>query len=137
MREEMTRAPAYLKAQFSSTTKANQIYVRLSKPPAYRGFLGLKENSNGKDGSVEVLCKIYLKQFVDSILNGVPPKKAIMYVKKLEHLADVNEFLKSKLGHLDIVKNPDTIPWVINWTNAGKVTIAKIRERSSKPDGGI
>ena len=86
---------------------------------------------------MDVLWKIYLKIFVESLLSGTTPKKAIIYVKKLEHLADINEFLLEKLGHLDIVRDPDRVPWVINWTNAGNVTIQKIRERSSRPDGGI
>ena len=45
--------------------------------------------------------------------------------------------MREKLGHMKIVKNPKTCPWVINSTCAGKVTIEKIRERTADPNGGI
>ena len=176
MREEMSRAPAFLKTQFHSTTKApvlamtasaqtvrkketmrneideiadvcsiqhtkytlitqtpvihSQFIVRVSKPPACHGF-------DDEGGSADILWTIYLKHFVKCIKEGTHPKKAIMYAKNLDHLREVNVFLREKLGHMDIVKNPKTCQWVINSTCAGKVTIDKIRERSADPNGGI
>ena len=81
---------------------SNQIYVRIKKPPANRGFEGSKAYSLGEDkvGPVDLLWKIYLVRFGNCVLNGNPPKKAIMFVKKLEHLIDVHEFLHSYLGIL-------------------------------------
>ena len=169
MHENMRRAPAFLKAQFQTTTKApvlamtasaqafktkksskseieeiastcsihntsymtiymtpiisSQLYVRLSKPPAIRGFDGELSHSTSKNvtgGSVDILLKIYLGKFIECIENGQTPKKAIIYVNNLNHLSDMNEYLLGRLGHLPYVRNPNTCPWVINSTCAGR-----------------
>ena len=169
MRENMRRAPAFLKAQFQTTTKApvlamtasaqtvkdkssskseiediattcsihhtpfmtiymtpiipSQLYVRLLKPPACRGFDGELSHSTSKNvtgGSVDILMKIYLRKFIECIENGNRPKKAMIYVNNLNYLSDVNEFLLERLGHLPYVRNPNTCPWVINSTCAGR-----------------
>lgn len=180
----MRRAPAFIKAQFQSTTKppvlamtasaqismsgsnskseveqiaelcsihhspyltilkspiiSSQLFVRLLKPPACHGFQGLNSRSETtKSGSSEILWNIYLKHFVKSIEEGAQPKKAIIYVKNLNHLMDINELLRDKLMHLDVVKNPQTCPWVVNSTSSGKNTIEKIRVRSKDPNGNI
>ena len=186
MRQDMRRAPAFLKAQFQSTTKppvlamtasaqisksldhsnreieqiaalcsihhspyitvmktpilSNQIFVRLLKPPATYNFRGQFNNTNSdkvKSGASELLWNIYLKHFVKCIEDGTQPKKAIIYVTNLIHLMDINEFFREKLIHLDVVKNPQTCPWILNNSNAGKNTIEKIRQRSKDPNGGI
>ena len=186
MRGDMSRAPAFLRVQVQSATKApvlamtasaktsktkseqkseieeiaticsihnskymtisispiltSQIYVRIQKPPASRGFDGIICHSTRKEvktGSVEVLKKVYLKHFIACINAGKKPKRAIIYVRKLEHLTDLNLFLRDNLGHLEVVNNPQTCPWVINSSCAGRVTIQKIRERSADPAGNI
>ena len=81
-----------------------------------------------------ILWVIYLKHFVKCFKDGHVPKKAIIFVTKLEHLMEIREFLQLKLGHLEIVKNINTRPWVINHSAAGNVTIDHIRERSANPD---
>ena len=169
MREEMNLAPAYLRAQLLSSTKApvlamtasakvnfnlknekdeveeikemcslkyspttvvaispvlhNHLYVNIMKPPSCYGFYGRNcySFSEQKVGSVHVLWRIYLKYFVSDLVNGKIPKKAIIYVEKFDNLNDIDDFLTDQLGHLDIVKNVNTCPWVTNSSATGCV----------------
>ena len=98
----------------------SQIYVKVLKPPANRGFRGYTYHSTKqpKPGPAHLLWKIYLKHFVESFKNGTKPKKAILFVKRMQDLCDINEFLKEKLGDLSVVKDPQTCPWVLNFSHA-------------------
>ena len=155
MREDMFLAPAYLRAQVSTTTKApvlamtasasskvaagksktksevdqikdmcgiqfsettvitispvlhNHIFVNVKKPPSVYQFYGRDSTSSSDQrlGSVHLLWRIYLKQFVGDIKEGKTPKKAIIYVKRYIDLADLDEFLTLELGMLNTYNN--------------------------------
>ena len=83
-----------------SPVLTNHFYVSVKKPPAKCGFYGKDCYSFKEDriGTVHVLWRIYLKQFVSDILEGKPPKKTILFVKKLDDLMEIDDFLSSKLG---------------------------------------
>ena len=78
----------------------NHIYVSLKKPPARSGFYGKDCFSFEPDkmGSVHMLWRIYLKRFVSDILEGKAPKRAILFVKKMTDLMEIDDFLNSHLG---------------------------------------
>ena len=90
----------------------NHIFVKLKKPATKHGFYGHNFFSMEEEntGVVHVLWRIYLKKFVSEIKNGRTPKRAIIFVKKLEHLTEMDEFLTIELGHLDFVNDPETSP---------------------------
>ena len=78
-----------------------------------------------------------MKQFICDIKEGRKPKKATLYVKKYSDLDELDDFLTSELGHLKIVKNPKTCPWVVNSSATGKNTAEKIRQRTKEVDSSI
>ena len=171
MREEMNLAPAYLRAQLLSSTRApvlamtasakvsatvkkqndeveeikemcslkyspttvvsvspvlhNHIYVNILKPPSSYGFYGRNcySFSEQKVGSVHILWRIYLKYFVLDIKSGRVPKKAIIYVKTMKDLAEIDDFLTDQLGHIESVRNFSTCPWVTNSSATGMIII--------------
>ena len=179
MREEMNLAPAFIKAQVVTSTRApilamtatakikpskpreksevdkiiemcslkysptttiylspilkNHLYVNLKRPPSRSGFYGKNSYtfSEPKIGLVHILWRLYLQFFVSDIKEGSVPKKAIIYVKRLEDLAELDDFLNSQLGHLPIAQSPNTCPWVINYSECGTVTSKQIMMRST------
>ena len=90
--------------------------ISLKKPPTRFGFFGKNAFSLSEDkiGEVHLLWRIYLKKIVSELKNGRNPKRAILYVKRLEDLIVLDRFLMSQLGHLEFVKKQNTCPWVIN-----------------------
>ena len=185
MREQMYLAPAYLRVQVLSTTKAlvlamtasakvntgdkkekseveqikimcslqfsetttisispvlhNHNYVVLKKPSSVNGFYGANCHSftPQKTGSVHLLWRIYLEELVSSIKNNKKTKRAILYVKRMEELMEIDDFLTSELGHLEIVKDRDNCPWVTSYSSTGPITAEKIRERARNEDSNI
>ena len=118
---------------------SNHIYVSVKKPPTKNGFFGKDCFSFKPDkvGTVHVLWQLYLKRFVEDILTGKTPKRAVLFVKKMTDLMEVDDFLTSKLGHLDISRDPNTCPWVTNSSATGKITAEKIRARSTTANSSI
>ena len=111
----------------------NHLYVNIKKPPSSCGFYGQNcySMTPQKLGSVHVLWRIYLKHFIFSDINqGKVPKRAILFVKRMEDLIEVDDFLTSHLGHLDMVRDKKRCPWVINYSDIGPVTAHDIRERT-------
>ena len=117
----------------------NHIYVNLKKPPSSYGFYGKNcyTLTPQKVGSLHVLWRLYLKQFVRDIKDGKLPKRAIIYVKRMEDLIELDDFLTSELGHLDIVRDKKMCPWVTNYSDIGPVTANDIRERTAQEKSSI
>ena len=101
----------------------NHIYVNVKKPPATSGFYGKNcySFSPQKIGSVHVLWRLYLKQFVSDIESGRKPKRAILYVKSLQDLTELDDFLTLKLLHVDSVRDQNLCPWVTFSSSTGKL----------------
>ena len=117
----------------------NHLFINIKKPPAISGFYGRNcyTFSEQKIGSVHILWRIYLQFFVTDIKQGKAPKKAILYVKRLEDLMELDDFLTSQLGHLKEARNPNTCPWVTNSSACGKITAQRIRERTKSDTSPI
>ena len=117
----------------------NHIYVSLRSPPPISGFYGpeTQDSPTTKIGLVHLLWRIYLKYFVTEIKANRTPKRAIIYVKKMNDLVDLDEFLTMELEHLDVVRNPNTCPWVVSSSASGRITTEKIRERAGEEDSSI
>ena len=132
--------------QYSPTTTIvispvlyNHIYVKLKKPPVTYGFYGKNSYSFSpkQTGSVHALYKIYLKRFISDIKNNRNPKRAILFVKQTQDLADIEDFLSAQLKDVAITRNPNTCPWVCNSSSTGPITAQKIRERTNQEDSSI
>ena len=117
----------------------NHLYVNIKKPPSAAKFYGRNcySFSEQKIGSIHILWRIYLQFFVSDLKNGKVPKKAILYVRRMEDLAELDDFLTSQLGHLDVARSSNTCPWVINSSATGKVTAQRIRERTTDESSPI
>ena len=99
----------------------NHLYVTVKKPPSTSGFYGRNCYSltDQKVGYMHVLWRLYLKSFVSDLKSGQKPKRAIIYVKKLEDLGPIDDFLSTQLSHLDFVRDHKNFPWVINSSSTG------------------
>ena len=80
-------------------------------------------------GLNDILKPIYLQHFIDSIKAGTEPRKAIIFTT-LDIQAEINDFLIQELGKCKIIKDPNTVPWVVNNSVAGDVTSQEILRRS-------
>ena len=78
-----------------------------------------------------------MENLLEDIKNGATPKRAIIFVKKLDDLMELDDFLSDQLGHLEITRSPTTCPWVTNCSATGTVTAEKIRERTRTEDSTI
>ena len=109
------------------------------KPATVFGFYGKdSDKSSGKKlGLIHLLWRIYLKNFVKDLKARRNPKRAIIYVKRLEELIFLDEFLTLELENLDITKNFNSCPWVVNSSASGKVTAQRIRERAKEENSSI
>ena len=145
-RDEIEDIKAMCSIKYSKTTVItlspvlhNHVYVNVKKPPTNVGFYGTEETSSSPQrvGSVHLLWRLYLKQFVSDIKEGRKPKKAMLYVKKYGDLDEIDDFLTSELGHLEIARNPNTCPWVVNSSATGRITAEKIRQRAKEENSSI
>ena len=117
----------------------NHLYVALRKPPSNYGFYGKNSHSltPQRIGSLHILWRIYFKNFVSDLKEGKVPKKAILFVKRLDDLMEIDDFLNDELGHLTVAQNPNTCPWVTNSSATGVVTAEKIRQRAREENSSI
>ena len=67
-----------------------------------------------KPGLVDILRECFLDNLVTSIKAGLKPKKAILFFKKEEDIADVNDFLCDVLP--EVSASPSSCPWVVNFS---------------------
>ena len=67
---------------------------------------------------------------MDHLRKGIPVKKAILFFKKEEDIADINDFLCEELPEL--ARDPSTCPWVVNFSSVGPATAKSIREREGE-----
>ena len=145
-KSEIEEIKAMCAIQYSDTTVItispvlhNHLYMVVKKPPSANGLYGSSCSSltPQKIGSLHVLWRIYLKNFVNDLKNGREPKRAILYVTRLDDLGELDNFLTLELEHLDITRNPRTCPWVTNCSVTGKITAEQIRERSREENSSI
>ena len=100
-------------------------YVKLRRPANIYGSYGLEEND--KPGLIQLLDRIYLDEYVESIKNGKKLKKAIFFFRREDDIPDVYDYICERLPAQ--AANPDTIPWVQNHSGIGPVTAESIRQR--------
>ena len=145
-KSELEQIKEMCSLQFSDTVTIsisqilhNHKYVILKKPPSVSGFYGANcfSFSPQKIGSLHLLMRIYLKKFVEDVKDNRKPKRAVLFVNKLEDLIDIDEFLTSELSHLTLVTDRETCPWVTNYSSIGPHTAEKIRERTQNEDSNI
>ena len=77
-----------------------------------------------------MMRELYLDSFVDAVRRGTAVKKAIWFFKKEEDIADVNDHLCECLPEL--AEDPETCPWVINFSSIGPATALSIRNREGE-----
>ena len=116
-KSEVEQIKVMCSIQFSKTTTIvispvlnNHNYVVLKKPSVVQGFYGENRYSFSHDqiGSANILWRIYLEKFVSDVKNGNVPKRAVLYVKTLDDLGEIDDFLTMQLGHLAVARTPNT-----------------------------
>ena len=68
-------------------------YIKIERPPNTNGNYGRTVDGIQKPGLVDILRECFLNDFVTAIKAGLKPKKAILFFKKEDDIADVNDFL--------------------------------------------
>ena len=112
-----------------SPVLSNHIYMKVERPPSNRFYSVISDTGETvKHGLKDLLLLLYLQQFIDAIKSGRKPKHAMIFTT-LELECEINDFLIESLKDCDIIKDPDTVPWIVTNSVAGDVTIEKIRKR--------
>ena len=102
-------------------------YVKLKRPPNIYGASGFDDEESSKAGWIQELDRIYLNEYVERTDSGETPKKAIIFVRKEDDLAEIYDELCERLpSH---AAHPETVPWVLNHSGIGPVTAESIRQR--------
>ena len=83
-----------------------------------------------KPGFLDTLRSIVLDQYIELVRSGNPVKAIMIFLKKEEDLADINDFLCEACPEL--ASDPSTCPWVVNFSGVGPATAKSIRERSGE-----
>ena len=112
-----------------SPVLSNHIYMKVERPPSNRFYSVISDTGEiVKHGLKDLLEMLYLQQFIDSIKAGSNPKRAMIFTT-LELECEINDFLIESLKDCDIIRDPDTVPWIVTNSVAGDVTTEKIRMR--------
>ena len=105
-------------------------YIRLERPPNMYGSYGVDVKGIEKPGLIQMLRNCILDKFVEHIEAGIPPKKAIVFFKKEDDIADVNDYLCNALP--EVSKDPSSCPWVVNFSGVGPATAKSISDRKEE-----
>ena len=92
----------------ASPVLSQQKFIKIERPPNMNGSYGRTVDGVQKPGLVDILRECYLDNFVTSIKAGLKPKKAILFFKKEEDIADVNDFLCDVLP--EVSASPSSCP---------------------------
>ena len=83
-----------------------------------------------RPGLTQVLRSTFLDKYIHHLRTGVPVKKSIWFFKREEDIADINDFLCEELEEFS--RDPETCPWVVNFSSVGPATALSIRNREGQ-----
>ena len=106
------------------------IFPRVERPASIYGSYGKTVKGVFKSGLVHVLRETFFDKYVEHIRSGTPVKKSIWFFKKEEDIADINDYLCECLP--DCSADPETCPWVVNFSSVGPATALSIRNREGE-----
>ena len=101
----------------------NLFLSKLTRPSNQKGFY------EPAGGLKDILCDLYLKEFISDPLNS---RKAIIFCKNESDLINVYEYLDLKLGKQ--FTNMKTRPWVQYHGSTGEKTLQWIHHRLKSSD---
>ena len=114
----------------ASPVQSQHMSVKIKRPANIYGSYGLEGGESGeleKPGTVQLLDRICLDDYVKCLRSGEQPKKTIIFFRKEDDIPDIYDELCERLP--EFCQNPETIPWVQNHSGIGPVTAESIRKR--------
>ena len=102
---------------------------RIERPLNIYGSYGKSIKGEFKSGLVDTLRDLFLDKYIDHVTRGIPVKATILFCKKGDDLADLNNFLCDACPEL---ASDPSCPWVVNLYGVGPVTAKSIRERKGE-----
>ena len=111
----------------SNPVQSQHCYVNVRRPPNVSGAFGDELDAGHKPGTVQLLDRLILDEFVEDVKLGKKPKKTIIFFRREDDIPNVYDAICERLP--EHAANPNTIPWVQNHSGIGPVTAESYRQR--------
>ena len=107
-------------------------FVTVRRPPNNCAMDGeVDAAGNEKPGLIALLERIYLGRFIKNSLKQIPVKKCLMFFRTEKHMLEVHDFIRESLPEL---KDPATMPYIMNHGGLGQITAQSIIDRGNEID---